>query len=1711
MTRLSVFSLCAAAAFLPAANAAEVEEAPLGETVERHLGVDGPFMHWVQDPDRVAADEGDTLATREVAAEALETVKLTGLVPPIHFASGVADIPGSTLAELGRILERMQHRRNVRLHFVGHADNQPLSDALARIYGDNIGLSRERAGEVAEYFQTALALPPEAVSYDWAGDTQPVASNETEAGRALNRRVEVEVWYDEVRERLAVEEVVVPQDSKRVKVCRIQTVCKLRYVDGYAKRARIQNLVPPLHFDDDGIDVSDDFIARIGQAFRDLSDRQNVVVRFVGFTDDAPLTGRVERIYGTPTGLSKARARRVALAVQDALDLPTAAVESDGAGATRPLASDDTERGRALNRRVEVEFWYDDPLKELPDEPQLCPDAPGAEVVTKVYDPPWGPIEHIGFADGQPVIPPGLGADIERAMADIADRTNVRVRFVGYTRNERLNRRTASVYGDDIGLSASRARRAMEAVSADLGLAKSRREFEGRGYLYSDDVVNAGFIQGDESYVAVQVVYDELALLDDYEGVEVTRLSREIDPENPLGLNLMRISVDGEPIDDPEKSSSDIQRCTDVAFTAADIRFGFDNLTSAPRLSVTAYPATVRVHPLPPTPPEAAVPGPPYDGWLDQPNIVGESVSFRMYTNYSPFIERAEVRIFDNGQSLRSEPLEVIPIELDGIAEWRPAAGEFRAPARELAYVLRAYGPDGNFDETLPRPLWLVYANAELPSGDGAQASPAPQPGLLAAWGENALATQNIGLSSGTVTVQGGGIPAHHEVWVAGRPVPVDAQGNFVSEAVLPTGMHTVEVAVLDEEGNGQLYLRDLEFQENDWFYVGMADLTLSSGETSGPMDLLAGDNADELDSHADGRLAFFVNGKFGDHWHVTASADTREGPLDTLFSNFMEKTPDALFRRIDPDYYYPTFGDDGTVEEMAPTMGKFFLRVRQRDSYAQWGNFKAGYMQNELAQVDRGLYGANVHYQSERTTAFGEQRFAADAFAAEPGTLPSREEFRGTGGSLYFLHRQDLLPGSERVRIEIRDKASGLVTGVVNLMPAMDYDIDYLQGRILLAEPLASTADDDLLVRSGALSGDEAWLVVRYEYTPGFEDVDALSTGGQVHYWMGEHVKLGLTASSDRQDDGDSTLQAADVTLRLSSESWLKLQGGVSDGIVSTAELSTDGGFGFTGIDPSAYADIDAEAYRADLSLATADLLDAGNGRLTLYIQDVEAGYSAPGLAVLADTRNLGGTLSLPLFEDLSLNAKLDSRVQEQGVETRAQEIDLAYRLSEHWDVSAGYRQDQRIDRSPLVPATQEQGERADAVLQLGYDSRADWNAWVFLQDTLSTTASRPENGRYGAGASYRVSERLRIDTEVSNGDLGPGGKLGTRYLHSERTSVYLNYTLENERTGNGLLPTRGGEGNLVAGIKSRFSDSASVYLEERYRAAGPATGLTHATGISLAPTERLNLGLSTDIGTLEDSLTGAETERRALGVHAGYGFDALQLSGAIEYRLDDVEQLDLGRNERETWLFRSGFKYQLSPSARLLGKLDHSDSTSSLGTFYDGGYTEAVVGYAYRPVYHDRLNALAKYTWFSNVPSPGQVTPAGSTAEFVQKSHVASLDLTYDLTPAFSIGGKYAYRLGQVSLDRENPEFFENDASLYVLRGDFRFREAWDLLVEGRLLDMPDLGEQRTGTLLTVSRQAGDHLKIGLGYNFSEFSDDLTDFDFDHRGFFLNLTGML
>jgi hypothetical protein len=477
-----------------------------------------------------------------------------------------------------------------------------------------------------------------------------------------------------------------------------------------------------------------------------------------------------------------------------------------------------------------------------------------------------------------------------------------------------------------------------------------------------------------------------------------------------------------------------------------------------------------------------------------------------------------------------------------------------------------------------------------------------------------------------------------------------------------------------------------------------------------------------------------------------------------------------------------------------------------------------------------------------------------------------------------------------------------------------------------------------------------------------------------------------------------------------------------------------------------------------------------------------------------------------MPVGNRVSVAAKGDQSTEDLGLEHRALELNLGVKVTDKWTVSTGVRNDFREDHSPVVPLTQEQGERTDAVAQLAFDPGTSWRAYGFVQDTIAADEGREDNGRIGAGGSYRLTKRFKLDGEVSDGDLGAGAKLGTTFAASERTSLYLNYLLENDRTDSGV-PFR--RGTLVSGMKRRLGDASSVYAEERYQDAGSLSGLTHATGVNLVAKERWNFGASAEVGTLVDSQTSAETDRKAVGVRMAYSADAVQLSSAIEYRRDDAQQPDLTHDERTAWLFRNSFKFQLTPDWRIVGKLNHSFSDSDRGDFYGGGYTEAVVGYAYRPVKHDRLNALVKFTYFYNFPTAGQVGADNTATEFIQKSAIAALDLTYDLTTNWSLGGKYAYRVGSVSLDRDNPKFFDNNAQLAILRVDYRFLKNWEGMGEARMLDLTDLGQRRTGVLGAVYRYLGKHLKAGAGYNFTDFSDDLTDLSYDHQGAFVNVIG--
>ena len=101
----------------------------------------------------------------------------------ILFATGSAAVSGPAQNDLYAVARNLNQYPNSRVEVVGHTDNTG-SAAL------NQDLSERRAASVAGILRAAGVQANRVVSAG-RGYTQPVASNDTAAGRAQNRRVEI--------------------------------------------------------------------------------------------------------------------------------------------------------------------------------------------------------------------------------------------------------------------------------------------------------------------------------------------------------------------------------------------------------------------------------------------------------------------------------------------------------------------------------------------------------------------------------------------------------------------------------------------------------------------------------------------------------------------------------------------------------------------------------------------------------------------------------------------------------------------------------------------------------------------------------------------------------------------------------------------------------------------------------------------------------------------------------------------------------------------------------------------------------------------------------------------------------------------------------------------------------------------------------------------------------------------------------------------------------------------------------------------------------------------------------------------------------------------------------------------------------------------------------------------------------------------------------
>lgn len=132
----------------------------------------------------------DNVISRE---HELEIIENPNIVLRPHFAALSDELNADDLSLLDSVIEELKEVEVLSIVVKGHSDSSKISEVSKVYYENNEELSLARADSVADYIASALGLDESMVETFGVGAKEPVATNRTADGRALNRRVELEV------------------------------------------------------------------------------------------------------------------------------------------------------------------------------------------------------------------------------------------------------------------------------------------------------------------------------------------------------------------------------------------------------------------------------------------------------------------------------------------------------------------------------------------------------------------------------------------------------------------------------------------------------------------------------------------------------------------------------------------------------------------------------------------------------------------------------------------------------------------------------------------------------------------------------------------------------------------------------------------------------------------------------------------------------------------------------------------------------------------------------------------------------------------------------------------------------------------------------------------------------------------------------------------------------------------------------------------------------------------------------------------------------------------------------------------------------------------------------------------------------------------------------------------------------------------------------
>jgi hypothetical protein len=1007
------------------------------------------------------------------------------------------------------------------------------------------------------------------------------------------------------------------------------------------------------------------------------------------------------------------------------------------------------------------------------------------------------------------------------------------------------------------------------------------------------------------------------------------------------------------------------------------------------------------------------------------------------------------------------------------------------------------------------------------------------------------LPPQGVRLNNRELVVRGTTDPTN-AVTINGRPVEV-VEGSFVAVVVLPLGPSEVVVEASDVDGNKGVIRWPVEVADAGLFLMALGEFGAALEGAS--LDGLHGRNSWETDGgtllFGQGRLYLkgylsgreIMDGVFQEY-RATVHADTSK---QAEFEEFLSDN-------IQADQYYPIYGDSGETIRDANARGPLYVLLEADESKLQVGNVRAGLEGVQFFKYDRPFYGAKLDLQK----TFAEQyKTEIKAFVADGGqqVRHTYNYLQGTGGSIYWLRQGEVSEGSERVEIVVRDAVSGVELMRVPQSRNVDYTIDYRTGRILFKSPIPSVTSGSYLggqynTTREVNDGNPVLVEVSYDYLSrdGLADGSA-GVQGRETFWDaltlgGGYVKEGRGAVPGQPD---YELWGVEGGLRYSDQTRLAVEYAQSRSRDSLALYSDDGGLTFDRFTRRNGRQDEGAAWLIEGRAELGDFLVGEDGEpeeilsVRGWFHRAERGFFAHGNALQQGQDKFGGEgiWKLDAAQDLRLrhdgvftsvdDLRSADASQSKVIERQVTTLQHRARWGE-WDLTSEYGHsfyddDTRID-----------GYNTDQVqARVGYRFTPELRAFVGQQwvvrgdpriydETLDQLQSE-------VGLEYRFFDDWTLEgSQVMRWNGENATQLGLSTQLSPDSRVYVRERLTTREDNHGV-----GSATVVGG-ESRFSEGTGrIYSEYQVDTglAGDQTRAIVGIGKNFTLTKGITLDLAAERSQIKASGLTGESSRTVGSV----GWEWLEsktfkLSQKVELRYDDAaaqnprdalcqgdavfanpdlcrDNLPLGADRLQA-LASNSLVLTVWDDHSFLANFNVSTTQNLTTEQEEARHMVLSFGYALRPVAWDWLDVLVKYTYLQDL-RPMDLT---GWREEREHSHVMALVPMVELPWDLQVVGKLAFKRQFLRLD--NLPEVESDTWLSLLRLNYHLTATFDASAEYRWLHNELTGQTKHGPLVELSYILLEHARLGVGYNFSSFSDDeLSDLNRDAGGFFFRLQG--